>query len=50
MQHLHLREEIEAFPNEFKKGTVARIKINQKNGGLFASSQSGVLKLMRTSV
>jgi len=52
MQHLHLREKIEAFPFDFrgKKGTVQRIKINQKNGGMFASSQSGILKLMRTTV
>ena len=51
-KYLHLRETIEAFPFDFrsKKGTVQRIKINPKNGALFASSQSGVLKLLRTSV
>jgi hypothetical protein len=37
---LRLRDKIEAFPFDFrsKKGTVQRIKINQKNGGLFACS------------
>jgi hypothetical protein len=45
---MKLREKIEAFPFDFrsKKGLVQRIKINQKNGGLFASSQSGTLKLL----
>jgi WD40 repeat protein len=49
---MKLREKIEAFPFDFrsKKGLVQRIKINQKNGGLFASSQSGTLKLLRTKV
>jgi hypothetical protein len=49
---LRYREKIEAFPFDFrsKKGMVQRIKINAKTGGLFASSQSGCLKLLRTSV
>lgn len=51
-QDLKLREKIEAFPFDFrsKKGLVCRIKVNNKNGGLFASSQSGTLKLIRTKV
>lgn len=49
---LPLREKIKAFPYDFKgkKGLVTSIKISKKTGGLFASSQAGVLKLIRTSV
>jgi len=52
VKDLPLREKITAFPFDFrgKKGQVTSIKINKKNGGLFASSQAGVLKLLRTSV
>ena len=51
-QYLPLREKINAFPFDFrgKKGQVTSIKFNQKNGGLYASSQAGVLKLLRTTV
>ena len=38
-KQLYLRETIEAFPLVGgKKGSVTKIKINPKNGGLFASS------------
>lgn len=51
-QELPLREKIMAFPYEFKgkKGVVTSLKINSKTGALFASSQAGILKLLRTSV
>ena len=47
-----LRENLDAFPFDFryKKGVVQKIRINEKNGGLFACSQSGMLKMIRTSV
>ena len=47
-----LLDKIEAFPYDFRnrKGTVTKIKVHPKNGGLFASSQAGYIKLMRTSV
>jgi len=51
VKQLYLRESIDAFPlTGGKKGSVSRIKIHPKNGGLFASSASGILKLLRPKV
>jgi len=48
---LHLREQIEAFPiSNGKRAPVQRIRINPKNGGIYACSQSGILKLFRPAV
>ena len=48
---LHLREQIEAFPlSNGKRAQVQRIRINPKNGGVYACSQSGILKLIRPAV
>jgi len=48
-KQLYQRESIDAFPlSGGKKGVVQRIKIHR--GGLYASSQSGYLKLLRPNV
>lgn len=50
-QQMAVLDKVEAFPYDFRnrKGTVTKIKVHP-NGGLFASSQAGYIKLMRTSV
>jgi len=49
---VQLREKLEVFPvdSRTKKASVQRIKVNQKTGGVFASSQLGALKLIKTSI
>jgi hypothetical protein len=51
IKNLKLRETIDAFPlSGGKKGIVQKLKINKKNNGLFASSSSGILKMLRPSI
>jgi hypothetical protein len=48
---LLVRDSIDAFPlSNGKKASVSKVKIDKKTGALFASSHSGILKLVRPNV